>query len=82
MGGWMQRVRERDFEHEGRKFEIKAQPTEQGWEVRLFENMKMVANLDYAVSHEVATDARPWDLIGELMDCLERDVKRGWTSAI
>jgi hypothetical protein len=69
------------FEHGGKVYEVRAIPTLNDWNVRIFVEGTPANGFTYSVDSEVYQDAAldgvPEDLVAGLMETAERDFRRG-----
>jgi hypothetical protein len=78
-------TRTKQFEHDGRTYEVRAEPFPEGWRVRVFVGGRRATPVTYTVAHEVAIDAsHSWvgDLVDGLMETAEHDIRRGYVKEL
>ena len=71
-------LKQSQFSHRGRSFEVRAETTDNEIKVRLFENDRPASPVSYSVTIETAFDAKmrsfPLNLVDGLMELAEDDV--------
>ena len=70
-----------NFEHQGRNLEVRAEPGDDGWIVRVYEDGKPATNTVYRVSQEsiayATTSDLPANVVEHLMRHAEKDITHG-----
>ena len=69
-------MKTKSFTYDGRQLEVRAMSNGLRCEVRVFEGKVPANGIKYEVTHEVAIDAVPWDLVAELMNTAQGDFVR------
>ena len=69
-------MRTKSFTYDERQLEVRAISNGHRCEVGVFEGEVPANGSKYEVTHEVAIDAMPWDLVAELMDTAQGDFVR------